>query len=234
MMRDHRPWERVVELLQEGRPVESILSGWQLSPKQLSDFVLQAWRAGVNVDPKWLLPARDADAVLEILDERGDLDALGISSLLKGRVASEIIQTVRVLRGEGRGMETAVFNESTFAAKFHDDVQGARRELIFVAPALKGSHWRRWLEPLRRVAGAGGKSAIFAGAVSSLVRDTLRDESLSILEKQTHANLVMIDGEILWEGSMNFLTPPVGEEHLRRTHSRLQCDEVRELHDLYL
>ncbi|HGY91991.1 MAG TPA: hypothetical protein ENK43_12550 [Planctomycetes bacterium] len=233
-MSQDRPWERVVELLQEGRPVESILSGWQLSAKQLADLVLQAWRAGVNVDPRWLLPARDADAVLQILDERSDLDALGISSLLKGRVASEVIQAVRVLRGEGRGMETAVFNESTFAERFHDDIQGAKRELIFVAPALKGSHWRRWLEPLRRVAAAGGKTAIFAGAISSLVMDTLRDERVPILEKQTHANLVIVDGEILWEGSMNFLTPPIGEEHLRRTRSRLQCDEVRELHDLYL
>ncbi len=233
-MSDRRPWERVVELLGEGRPVESILSGWQLTPKQLSDLVLQAWRAGVDIDPRWLLPARDADSVLQILDERGDLDALGISSLLKGRVSSDVIQTVRILRGEGRGMETAVFNESTFAQRFHDDVQGAAKELIFVAPALKGSHWRRWLEPLRRVAASGGKAAIFSGAVSSLVRDTLRDEPVPVIEKKTHANLVVIDGQILWEGSMNFLTPPLGEEHLRRTRSRLQCDEIKELHDLYL
>ena len=36
MAADDRPWDRVVSLLEDGQPLESVLSGWQLKEDRSS------------------------------------------------------------------------------------------------------------------------------------------------------------------------------------------------------
>ncbi|MCA9321700.1 MAG: hypothetical protein KDB53_13245, partial [Planctomycetes bacterium] len=228
------PWSRVVELLADGQPVETILSGWQLNEHRLSELLLAAWRAGVAVKPEWVVSPAMRSPLFQALDERPDLSPVQLSSLFKGRVSPIIIRLLKVIRGEGRGLETALFDENSFFERFHDDIAGARKEILLVCPDLKSRHWRKYLDGIRHVLVQEGQVAFFCARVSNLIEDEVRKEGIVIIEKRSNANLVLIDGEILWEGSMNFLLPPVGEEHVRRTVSKLQADEVRELHDLFL
>jgi len=41
-----------------------------------------------------------------------------------------------------------------------------------------------------------------------------------------HRKLAVIDGEILWEGSLNILSQSNSRELMRRTVSRHQCDQI--------
>ena len=228
------PWAAIFRLFRDGQTVETIRSGWRLSEERLIDLLHAGWRAGETVDPNWLISPGLSGSLFEILDTRSDLSPLQISSLFKGRVSPPTVRFLRIVRGEGRGLETAIHSEQTFETRFGDDLAGARAEILVAAPEVKGRHWRRWLDAFRHVIVQEGSVVFFAGTVSPLIKDEILAERIVIIEKRTHANLVVVDGLILWEGSMNFLLPPAGEEHLRRTKSRLQCDEARELHDLFV
>ena len=230
----HEPWHRVFELLGEGRPIESIRSGWRLSDERIADLLLAGHRAGEEVRAEWIAPSSIRDLLLELVDTRPDLSPVQISGAFKGRVSPALVKVLRVVRNGGRGLDTRIYNEETYFAPLHDDVHGARRELLFVAPEVKARHWARFLDAFRRVRDAGGRVAFFVGRVSELIQDELRDMGVDLIEKRTHANFVIIDGSIVWEGSLNFLLPPAGEEHVRRSVSHLLADELRDLHDLWV
>jgi hypothetical protein len=227
-------WERVFELFREGRPIESIKSGWKLDDGEIAEMIMAGHRAGEKVDPEWLLPPGVRDRLLEVIDDRPELGPTAISSMVQGRVAPEIVRALRVVRVGQTRMETRLFNEETFFETFHDDLAGAEREILVVAQSIKGKGWRRHVDSYRRLTASGGTVAFFCAKVSDLVVDPIKDLDIVIIEKRSNANLVLIDNDILWEGSMNFLLPPAGDEHIRRTRSRLQCDEVKELNDLFL
>jgi hypothetical protein len=50
------------------------------------------------------------------------------------------------------------------------------------------------------------------------------------LREKIHAKLLLIDEELLWEGSLNFLSHFDASEHLRRTVSRADVQEVIQRH----
>lgn len=232
--RDAPAHESLLRLFHEGHRLESILSGWRLTEERVADLLIRAHRAGEDVRVEWVVPQAVRGVLLELLDAGGELSPTEISTRLGGRVSPAVVRAVHVIRGGGRGVETTVYDERGFAERFHDDVHGATRELVVVAPAVKGRHWRRFLEAFRRVIRGGGAVAFFTARVSELIEDELRDERIAIIEQRTHANLVLVDGEIVWEGSMNFLDEAAGAEHVRRTKSRLLAGELRDLHDLFL
>ena len=227
-------WERVFELFREGRRLESIKSGWRLDDAQIAQMIVEGHQAGERVDPDWLLPPSVRDRLLEVIDERPELGPTAVSSMVQGRVAPEIVRALRAVRVGRSRMETRLFNEETFFETFHDDLAGAEREILVVAQAIKGKHWRRHVDSYQRLVNSGGTVAFFCDKVSDLVVDPVKDLGILIIEKRSNANLVLVDNDVLWEGSMNFLLPPAGDEHVRRTRSRLECDEVKELNDLFL
>ncbi|MEZ6197242.1 MAG: hypothetical protein R3F20_16190 [Planctomycetota bacterium] len=229
-----KTWERVVGLFREGKRLEAIKSGWRLDDKQIAEAVVQAHRAGEQIDPAWLLPPSVRDRVLEVIDDRPELGPTAVSSLVQGKVPPDIVRALRVVRVGRNRVETKLHNEVTFFENFHDDLAGAKREILIVAREVKGKHWRRHIDSYTRLVGSGGVVAIFSSRVSDLIVDAIKDAGIVIIEKDSNANLALIDGEILWEGSMNFLLPPAGDEHVRRTLSRLQCDEVKDLNDLFV
>lgn len=230
---EREPWRRLFDLFHEGRPLESILSGWQLTPEKVAQLVLAGHRSGEKVDPAWLVPASVRDRVLGMIRERPDLSATAISSTVQGRVSPAIVAALRSVLGGGT-IETRLFNEDTFLATLTADLLAAKSEILVVAPEIRGRHWRTHHEAFARVQRGGGQVAFFTGSVAETALEPLRDAAIVLIEKRSNANLVLVDGAILWEGSMNFLMPPRGEEHVRRTVSRLQCDEVRDLADLWI
>ena len=102
--------------------------------------------------------------------------------------------------------------------------------IVSARPAC--DHWRRYLEAFLRVLHQEGQVVIFCRKVSNLVEDEIRERGIELIEKHSNARLAVIDRQILWEGSINFLLPPDGEEHLRRSVSKLQCSEILDIHDL--
>ena len=227
-------YEQILRLFREGQKLETILSGWHISEEELSGLIIQAYRAGESINPDWLVPLSIRDTLKEVIHSRPDLTAVQIASLFKGRLSPKLIHALRVVLGEGRGLETMVFNEETFRSRFEDDLAACREEILVVSPDVKSSHWRRYLESFQHVMRQDGLVAFFYRRLSNLVEDDMKNQGIVLIEQQTHANLVVLDRRILWEGSMNFLLPPAGQEHIRRTVSRLECGEILDLHDLSL
>lgn len=232
--RDAPAHETLLRLFHDGHKLESVLSGWRLTEERVADLLIRAHRSGEAVDLKWVVPSSSRDLLFEILDGDGELSPTEVSSRLGGKVSPAIVKAVHVIRGAGRGIETTVYDESGFGERFHDDIQGARREIIVVAPEVKSRHWRKSLEAYRRVMAAGGTVAFFTRRISEMIEDELKDEGIVLIEQRTHANLALIDGEVVWEGSMNFLVEPSAGEHVRRTQSQLLVGELRDLHDLFV
>lgn len=227
-------YESLFRLFREGHKLESILSGWRLTEARLADILIQGYRSGEKVDPDWILPPRLAGQVKDTIRERTDLTPVQVSSHFNGKVSPHVVRVLKLILGTDRGVDSVILSESSFFERLHDDLHGARSEIMICAPEIKGAHWRKWLEAFRRVILQEGSVAFFSGKVSELIEEDIRKAGIVLIEKHTNANLAVIDGAILWEGSMNILLPPKGEEHVRRTVSRLQCDEVRDIHDLYV
>ncbi|MEE9394335.1 MAG: hypothetical protein V3W41_17685 [Planctomycetota bacterium] len=231
--RERSSWTRVFELFRDGQRLESVMSGWRVTEEQIAEYLIAGHRAGEKVEPAWVLPPKIRDRVMEFIQGRADLSPTQISSMVQGRVKPAIIRALRQI-SQGMSFDTRLYNESTFFEKFHDDLAGATREIIVVASEIKGQHWRKHAAAFLGLVRREGQVGFFSGRISELLEDSLRDAGIVLIEKHSHANLVLIDNQILWEGSMNFLLPPQGDEHVRRSESRLQVEEVKDLNDLFL
>ena len=227
-------WETVMRLFREGQKLENIMSGWRISEQRLGELIIQAYRSGETINPDWLLPFSIKEKVMEVIHSQPELTNVEISSVFKGKISPALIHALRIIVGEGRGLDSAIFNEETFFQRFHDDLHSAQKEILLVAPVVKGRHWRKHLEAFLHVLRIEGQVAFFYGKISNLIEDDVRQQKIILIEKHTNANLVVIDRRIVWEGSMNFLLKPQGEEHVRRSVSMLQAGETMDLHDLYL
>ncbi len=227
-------YEKIVRLFRDGEKLETIMSGWHISEEKLSELVIQAYRAGEKINPDWLAPLSIRDTLKEVIATKPDLTNVQISSLFKGRISPKLVHAMRVVLGEGRGLETMIFTEETFNASLHDDLSGAKEEILVVAPSIKSNHWRQYLESYARLIRNEAPVAFFFSSISNMVVESIKSQGIILIEQKSNANLVVIDRKILWEGSMNFLLPPAGAEHIRRTVSRLECGEILDLHDLYI
>jgi len=69
-------------------------------------------------------------------------------------------------------------------------------------------------------------------ALELLVRQLQHQGVNVILRKRIHAKFVIIDEQILWEGSLNFLSFYKTTEHVRRSINRKEVREVRARHQL--
>lgn len=227
-------YEQIIRLFREGQKLETILSGWHLSEHDLAGLVIQAYRAGEKINPDWLAPLSIRKNLKEVIQSKPELTNVQISSLFKGKLSPKLVHAMRIVMGEGRGLETTVFTEETFSSTLHDDIHGAKEEILIVSPSVKSNHWRQYLEAYLRLIRNERQVAIFHGRISNMIVDDIKNQGIILIEQQSNANLIVIDRRILWEGSMNFLLPPAGAEHIRRTVSGLECGEILDLHDLYL
>ena len=227
-------YRTVFRLFADGHAVESIISGWQISEERLAELLTQGHHSGLEVQTPWLVPGKLHDRVVEAIVERPDLGPVEISGRFQGKLSPALARVVKLIIGDRRGQHTRVFTEDGFAETLREDLASARREILFVTSQVKGKQWREYAGAVRRLVGLEGQVGLFTKSISSIIEDDVRDTGFIVIEKHTHANFIMIDGRLLWEGSMNFLLPPEGEEHVRRTESLLLCDEIRDLHDLYL
>lgn len=228
------PYAALFRLFHDGHKIESIRSGWRYTEEKIADLLLAGWRAGEKVEVDWLLPASLKDRVLETIRQNPEMGALEISGKFQGKISAALIRCLREVAGPATGLVSRLFTEETAPAAFDLDMLSARSEILFVTPHVKSKHWLRYRPYFERVQDNGGQVAIFSATISDLVKEDLKTARIILIEKRTNANLCIVDGRLLWEGSWCFLAPPVNEEHVRRSESRLQCDEIRDLHDLYL
>ena len=130
-----------------------------------------------------------------------------------------------------------IFDTGTFARAMRQDFQCARERILIVSPFIRGRRADAvfvWLKPVL----ASGVSVQIVtrppdsyrpeavGAIADCVAH-LRKAGVAVTERAAiHQKFVLIDGRLVWYGSLNLLSYGASEESLMRLSSREVADEL--------
>jgi ssDNA-binding Zn-finger/Zn-ribbon topoisomerase 1 len=129
------------------------------------------------------------------------------------------------------------FTEGTFYPAFLKDLSRARESIVIFSPFATSGGGGRWVDPLRAALARGVRVRVltrppggFGGGrpeeVAEVVR-TLRDLGVAVdLRKQMHEKIAILDGRILWHGSLNILSHSDTLESMLRIESAAACQQL--------
>lgn len=129
------------------------------------------------------------------------------------------------------------FTEGTFYPAFLKDLGRAHESIVIFSPFATGTGTGRWVDPLRAALARGVRVRIltrppeeFGGGgtdeVGELVR-ALRDLGVAIdLRTRMHEKIAIIDGRVLWHGSLNILSHRDTHESMLRIESPAACGQL--------
>lgn len=129
------------------------------------------------------------------------------------------------------------FTEGTFYPAFARDLARTRESIVILSPYATGSGTARWIEALRtalarevRVRVITRPAEEFGGGgtaeVTELVRG-LRQLGVAVdLRARMHEKVAILDGRILWHGSLNILSHRDTSESMLRLESPAACQQL--------
>ncbi|MBI4507914.1 MAG: AAA family ATPase [Chloroflexi bacterium] len=129
------------------------------------------------------------------------------------------------------------FTEGTFYPAFLKDLTRARESIVIFSPFATGDGTARWVDSLRAALSRGVRVRIltrppgeFGGGptdqVGELVRG-LRNLGVTVdLRARMHEKIAILDGRILWHGSLNILSHRDTHESMLRLESPAACQQV--------
>jgi hypothetical protein len=129
------------------------------------------------------------------------------------------------------------FTEGTFYPAFTKDLARAREFVVIFSPFATGAGTARWVDPLRAALARGVRVRVltrpseeFGGGstdeVTELVRG-LRDLGIVVdLRARMHEKIAIVDGRILWHGSLNILSHRDTHESMLRIESPAACSQL--------
>jgi hypothetical protein len=129
------------------------------------------------------------------------------------------------------------FTEGTFYPAFSADIRRAENSIVIFSPFATGSGTARWVDTLRAAVNRGAHVHIVtlppeefgggnAAEVAELIRD-LRSIGVTVdLRRNMHEKIAMIDGRILWHGSLNILSHNKTSESMLRIESPSACEQL--------
>ena len=130
-----------------------------------------------------------------------------------------------------------VFTEGTFYPAFLQDLERARESIVIFSPFATGPGTGRWVDPLRAALARGVRVRLltrppeeFGGGgtdeVAELVR-ALREFGVAVdLRARMHEKIAILDGRILWHGSLNVLSHRDTHESMLRLESPAACGQL--------
>lgn len=129
------------------------------------------------------------------------------------------------------------FTEGTFYPAFLKDLGRARESIVIFSPFATGPGTARWVDPLRAALSRGVRVRLltrppeeFGGGgtdeVAELVH-SLRDLGVAVdLRARMHEKIAILDGRILWHGSLNVLSHRDTHESMLRIESPAACSQL--------
>ena len=132
-----------------------------------------------------------------------------------------------------------LFDESSFYDAFAGDLNSARQSVSVECPYLTERRVRQFSKLLKRKVNEGVSITIYTRnpkhhdkalevqAWKALV--ILKDCGVRtfMCDDMRHRKLAIIDGEVLWEGSLNIFSQSESCEVMRRTSSGVLCKQMR-------
>ncbi len=141
-----------------------------------------------------------------------------------------------VLQPEGN----IIFDSSSFLPVFNADLLASKRDIVIVSPFLTKSRMLKMLSILESCISAGAKVTVVTrpaldyaekdrGRVAGLLR-VLRDKGIETIEKtKIHQKFAVVDGRLVWYGSINLLSFGSSEESIMRLDSSGIAHELLEV-----
>lgn len=129
------------------------------------------------------------------------------------------------------------FTEGTFYPAFQQDLARARESIVILSPFATGPGTGRWVDLLRAALGRGVLVRIVirppeepgggtTDEVGELVH-ALRELGVAVdLRARMHEKIAIIDGRILWHGSLNVLSHRDTHESMLRIDSPAACAQL--------
>jgi ssDNA-binding Zn-finger/Zn-ribbon topoisomerase 1 len=129
------------------------------------------------------------------------------------------------------------FTEGTFYPAFARDLARARESILILSPFATGPGSARWADALRVAVARGVRVRVvtrpaeeFGGGgteeVTELVRG-LRQIGVGVdLRARMHEKVAILDGRILWHGSLNILSHRDTSESMLRLESAAACQQL--------
>ncbi len=129
------------------------------------------------------------------------------------------------------------FTEGTFYPAFLKDIARARESIVILSPFATGAGAGRWMDALRAALARGVRVRILtrppvepgggtAEEVGELVH-ALRDLGVVVdLRARMHEKIAILDGRILWHGSLNILSHSDTHESMLRIESPAACSQL--------
>jgi hypothetical protein len=149
--------------------------------------------------------------------------------------------------------DSSVYNQSEFWQVFNNDLQNAKAQVIISSPFFSSRQVKALAKDLRRLTNRGVVVCLFvqspAGKTASSQQQEIdfaieqeeRELALRILQlvsvhvtfvKNIHEKFAIIDGSILWEGSLNIMSFFNTNEHMRRWSNKKEAAAIREKYRL--
>lgn len=129
------------------------------------------------------------------------------------------------------------FTEGTFYPAFLKDLTRARETIVIFSPFATSAGTARWVDSLRAALARGVKTRIvtrppeefgggWSGEVTELIQ-ALRDLGIIVdLRARMHEKIAILDGRILWHGSLNILSHRDTHESMLRLESPAACQQL--------
>ncbi len=135
-------------------------------------------------------------------------------------------------------LNSKLFDEQGFYAAFSKDFKQAKREVIIESPYITCRRSAELAPLCKKLANRGVKIKILTrnpGHHDDNLRiqawigiKILREAGVRVFicDDLRHRKIAVIDGEILWEGSLNMLSHSNSREIMRRTQSEELCNQL--------
>ncbi len=129
------------------------------------------------------------------------------------------------------------FTEGTFYPAFLKDLIRAQQSIVILSPFATGRGAARWVDPLRAAFIRGVRIRVLTRPpeepggggteeVAELVQG-LRDLGVTVdLRARMHEKIAILDGHVLWHGSLNILSHRDTHESMLRIESPAACRQV--------
>lgn len=130
-------------------------------------------------------------------------------------------------------LTSQLYNEQSFYPAFVKDLKGARQSVIIESPFLTEKRTTQFVKQFKKLKKQGVKVRvnsripyhhnsknleIQAWRAAKLLR--ANGVKVCFCKDMRHRKLAVIDGSILWEGSLNILSQAMSKEVMRRTTSK--------------
>ena len=148
---------------------------------------------------------------------------------------------------------TAIFTAEEFWPAFERDIMSARNHIIIQSPFITARRLKLLSRSIRALAARGITVCVFAqeprwwsaedSELDYEAQFVRRELNMAIemlqswqvhvnLRKRIHAKLAVVDGAVLWEGSLNILSHAQTQEHMRRSEGWREVREAVRKHAL--